>query len=395
MKKIVSSLVVVSILGFGGLFANEIPNLTKPTPAVLELINKYKLEQVDFEYVKQKVGIGHRGSAEAILIDARPEAKYVRGTIPSSLNITDGTFEDGYKQLIDVSKDKELIVYCGGYGCEKSPIVANLLKKKGHKKVKVYSAGEPQWATKSYLEVGTVVIKSYQENNSALLVDARPNAKFMQETILGSISIPDTELDKLIGRFPINKDEKIVTFCSGYSCEKSNIVANKLLELGYKNVSVYAGGVPEWKKAGLPTTIGGKKSEDKPKEAKKEFSKNGAKLGSDEGTVDGEWLKSLILENKVPSYIQIVNVLSKKDFEKGNIEGSINIETDKLSAKEILEKLPKDKTIIFHCSAGARSLEAYMKLQKDKVDLSEIFYFDANIICEGNKCKIDVNEPLE
>lgn len=75
----------------------------------------------------------------------------------------------------------------------------------------------------------------------------------MQETILGSISIPDTEFDKLVGRFPINKDEKIVTFCAGFDCEKSNIVAEKLYNLGYKNVSVYAGGLPEWKKAGLAT----------------------------------------------------------------------------------------------------------------------------------------------
>ncbi len=29
------------------------------------------------------------------------------------------------------------------------------------------------------------------------------------------------------------------------------------------------------------------------------------------------------------------------------------IETDKLSAKEIVSKLPKNKTIIFNCSAGA------------------------------------------
>ncbi|MFV7789498.1 rhodanese-like domain-containing protein [Aliarcobacter lanthieri] len=395
MKKIVSSLIVASVLSLGVTYANELPNLTKPTQSVLELINKYKLEQVNFEYVKKKVGVGNRSSTEAILIDARPEGKYIKGTIPSSLNITDSAFEEGYKQIEDLAKDKELIVFCGGYGCEKSPIVAELLKKKGHKNVKVYSAGEPEWATKSYLEVGTVVIKTYQENNSALLVDARPNAKYMQETILGSISIPDTEIDKLVGRFPINKNERIVTFCSGYSCEKSNIVANKLIELGYTNVSVYAGGVPEWKKAGLPTTIGGKKTDDKAKEPKKKFSGNGAKLGSDEGTIDGEWLKKLILDNKVPEYIQIVNVLPKKDFDKGNIKGSINIEADKLSAKEIFEKLPKNKTIIFHCSAGARSLETYMKLQKDKYDLSEIFYFDANIICEDDKCKIDVNEPLE
>src|SRR5574344_1585470 len=397
MKKVVSSLLVASLLGFSvNLFA-QTGELKEPTPAVLELIKKHKLEQVNFDYVKKIIGNGSRGAVEAILVDARPELKYQKGTIPSSINIPDTDFEEFYSKYDFLSKvkNKEIIVYCGGFGCEKSPIVADLLKKKGHKNVKVYSAGEPEWGNKSYLEVGTVVIKSYLENNSALLVDARPNAKFMQETILGSISVPDTEFDKYAGRFPINKDEKIVTFCAGFDCEKSNIVAEKLYDLDYKNVSVYAGGLPEWKKSGLPTTAGAKKTEDKPKDKKPEFSKNGAKLGSDEGTIDGEWLKALILENKLPENIQIVNILPAKDFAKGNIKGSINIEAEKLTPKEIIEKLPKDKTIIFHCSAGSRSLEAWMKLQKDNIDMNEIFYFDANINCQGNECKIDVNEPLE
>ncbi|WP_198304310.1 rhodanese-like domain-containing protein [Arcobacter vandammei] len=398
MKKVVSSLFMASILGFSvNLLAQENISLKEPTPAVLELIKKYKLEQVDFNYVKKQIGNGSRGSVESILIDARPELKYQKGTIPSSINIPDTNFEEFYSKYDFLAKDKnkELIVYCGGFGCEKSPIVAELLKEKGHKNVKVYSAGEPEWAKKSYLEVGTIVIKSYLENNSALIVDARPNAKFMQETILGSISVPDTEFDKYAGRFPINKDEKIVTFCAGFDCEKSNIVAEKLYDLDYKNVSVYAGGLPEWKKSGLPTTAGAKKTEDKPKDKKPEFSKNGAKLGSDEGTIDGEWLKALIIENKVPQYIQIVNVLNAKEFEKGHIKGSINIEAEKFNSKELLEKLPKDKTIIFHCAAGSRSLEAWTKLKKDKADISEIFYFDANINCKADDCKIEVNEPLD
>lgn len=391
MRKILSSLAVASLLAMGTMYAQE----SKVTPEIAELIKKHKLEQVGFDYVQKQIGIGHRGSTESILIDARPALKYERGTIPSSLNITDTDFENGYKQILDLPKDKELIVYCAGYTCEKSPIVAQMLKSKGHKNVKVYSAGEPEWAQKSYLEIGTSVIKSYQENNSALIVDARPQVKFFQETIPGSISIPDTNLDKLIGRFPINKDEKIVTFCAGFACEKSNIIAHKLESLGYKNVSVYAGGMPAWKEAGLATTASSKKAEDKPKEAKKEFSANGAKLGSDEGTIDGEWLKAQIDEGKVPEYIQIVNVLSPKDFDKAHIKGSINIEAEKLSAKDLFEKLPKGKTIVFHCTAGSRSLEAWAKLKKEKFDISEVFYFDANVVCQGEKCKIDVNEPLD
>ena len=40
------------------------------------------------------IGVGNRGAVEAILIDARPQVKYQRGTIPSSLNIADTDFEE-------------------------------------------------------------------------------------------------------------------------------------------------------------------------------------------------------------------------------------------------------------------------------------------------------------
>ena len=324
MKKILSSFALAALLTMSQSYAQE----NKVTPEIAELIKKHNLQQVDFDYVQKKVGIGFRGDAQAILIDARPALKYEKGTIPSSLNITDGNFENDYKQIMSLAKDKELIVFCAGYNCEKSPIVAQMLKKNGHTNVKVYSAGEPEWAKRSYLEIGTNVVKAYQENNSALLVDTRPQIKYLQETIPGSLSIPDTNLDKLIGRLPIDKNEKIVTFCAGYTCEKSNIVANKLYSEGYKNVSVYAAGVPAWKEAGLGTTSSKAKVKAEVKE-KKPFTPNGAKLGEDEGSIDGEWLKAQIVEDKVPEYIQIVNVLSEKDFKKGHIKGSINIEADK------------------------------------------------------------------
>ena len=373
----------------------EVENISAPTEAVLALINKYELEQVDFNYVKKAINQGTRNSVNAILIDARPEIKYQNGTIPSSLNIPDTKFEEYYSVLKDIPMQKELIVYCGGYNCTKSPIVAQKLKDKGYTNVKIYSGGEPEWRKLSYLEIDTLAIKVYQEKNSAFIVDARLYSKFLQETIPGAISIPDTSLVKLLGRFPINKSEKIVIFCGGYNCEKSHIIANKLISLDYEDVMVFAGGLPSWKERGLKTTAASyAEKDDEVAIVKDSFSKNGLKRGSDEGSVDGEWLKKQILENKVPSYIQIVDVTTPAEFKNGHLQGAINIEASKLTAKELLEKLPKNKTIVFNCTAGGRSIDAWSKLNDEKLDISEIYYFDANISCKDNNCKIDVNEPL-
>lgn len=396
MNKIIKSLIVSGMLFSNTIIiATEIENITAPTEAVLELIKKNQLEQVDFNYVKKVINQGNRNSVDAILIDARPETKYQKGTIPSSLNIPDTKFDEYYSVLKDTAKEKEIIVYCGGYNCTKSPIVAQKLKDKGHPNVKVYPGGEPEWNKLSYLEIDVSTMKVYQEKNSALIVDARPYTKFLQETIPGSISIPDTSLSKLIGRFPIDKNEKIVIFCGGFTCEKSHIIANKLISLDYKDVTVFAGGLPAWKEAGLSTTAFIKLADDnKAIQKKEQFSKNGLKLGSDQGSVDGEWLKKFIIEDKVPSYIQIVDVTALNEFKNGHIKGAINIEAAKLSAKELYEKLPKNKTIVFNCTAGGRSIEAWSKLNDAKFDMSEIYYFDANINCKDNSCKIEVNEPL-
>ncbi len=387
--------IILSTLLLGTLsFSAEIETLSAPTNNVLELIQKYQLEQVDYDYVKKAINQGNRNSVNAILIDARPEIKYQKGTIPSSLNIPDTKFDEYYSVLKDVPKEKEIIVYCGGYNCTKSPIVAEKLKENGYTNVKVYPAGEPEWNKLSYLEIDTSVVKAFQEKNLALIVDARPYAKFLQETIPGAISIPDTNLSKLIGRFPINKKEKIVIFCGGYSCEKSHVVANKLKSLGYEEVMVYAAGLPAWKEAGEATTASSKAVTQEKILKKEQFSKNGLKLGSDEGSVDGEWLKKQIIEDKVPSYIQIVDVTSSNEFKTGHIKGAINIEAGKINANELLEKLPKNKTIVFNCTTGGRAIEAWSKLKDAKFDMSEIYYLDANISCKDNNCKIDVNEPL-
>lgn len=401
VKNIASSLIVVGLL-FSGCASTQpeasgtasVKVLSAPNVKVQELIEKYKLENVTYDYTKAAIGNGTRSGAKALLIDARPNPKYVSSTIPSSLNIPDTEIEKYIGQLDKVAKDKEIIVYCGGWDCEKSPIVAGYLKEKGFTNVKLYQAGEPEWKTKSYLEVGTPVVQSAFKKNSALLIDARPYAKTLAESIPGAIYINDEDMPTLMGRFPVDKNTPIITFCSGYECHKSHVVATKLLELGYTKVSVYAGGLPSWKEAKLQTTAGAKKIE-VVNTPKKDVFVEGIKLGEDDGTVDGEWYKALIVADKIPSNVAVIDVRSAGEFANGHIKGAINIEAGKISAIEFASKLPKGKVVIINCATGGRAMEAHMKLQNAKVDVSKILYFDANIKCDkSSKCEIKVNEPL-
>ena len=395
--KLLGALAVSAALLFTGCATNEVvvptakKQLTAPTAKVAKLIKKFNLEIVDYEYIKKAIGNGTRKGAKALLIDARPAKMYVKSTIPSSLNIPDTQFDKFVGQLDTVKRDKEILVYCGGWHCGKSPKVAGMLKKKGFINVKLYQAGEPEWKKKNYVEVGTPVVAVAYKKGSAVLIDARPYKKYLGATIPSSVSIPDTAMDKLAGRFPADKNTPIITYCGGYNCHKSHAVADRLLSLGYKNVKVYAGGLPQWKKDGMATT-GSKAKKVLKKDAPKSANMvTGIKLGEDEGTVDGEWFKANL--GKLPN-VQIVDVRSPSEFKVGHLKGAINIEAEKLKAKEFYAKLPKGKTIVFNCSAGARSMEAWMKLNDAKLDVSAIYYFDANLDCKGTTCKIEVNEPL-
>ncbi len=366
-----------------------------PTPHVQSLIDEFQLEIVDYAYTKEAIGNGTRNGAKALLIDARPNPKYLKGTIPSSINIPDTQIDKYIGQLDKVAKDKEIIVFCGGWGCEKSPIVAGYLQGKGYTNVKLYQAGKPEWAGKNYLEVGVPVAKSALAKDSALLMDARPRLKYLAETIPGALYMNDQQLDKLAGRFPVDKATPIIAFCGGYQCNKSHVVANMLMELGYNNVKVFAGGLPAWKKANLRTTAGAKKAKVTDDQPQKAVFVDGVKVGIDEGTVDGEWLNIRIKGKNVPANIILVDVRSAADYVAGHMKGAINLEAGKMSASDLAAKLPKGQVAIFYCGSGARAMEAHMKLIVAKQDVSKVMYFDANITCNNNNnCEIEVNEPL-
>lgn len=368
--------------------------LTKPSENVQKLIDKHKLEVVDLKYVKNAIGNGTRKGSKALLIDARPNLKYKKGTIPSSINIPDTQFEEFYPQVSHIDKNREVIVFCGGWKCGKSPKAAAMLIKKGFKNVKLYQAGEPEWAKQSYNEIDTVVVKAAQDKNNTFLIDARPYKKYLQATIPGSISIPDTSMNKLLGKFPADKNMKIITFCGGYDCGKSHKVAKKLQEMGYKNVSVYAGGMPQWKKEGLRTTSSSANVSTSVAKVEKS-NMDGIKKGADEGSVDGEWFKKLIVTKTMPENIHLVDVVPTENFKNGHLPNAVNIYAESMSADVLFKQLPKNKVTVFNCASGARALEAWMKLKDNKFDVSNVYYFDANINCNKNfECKIEVNEPL-
>lgn len=105
-------------------------------------------------------------------------------------------------------------------------------------------------------EVAALVEKGPQEGNY-LIIDARPEPRYDEGHLPGSVLLPFHEWDKFKDKvLPEKKDTKLIFYCGGLTCPLSPKSADKAKKLGYTDVKVYHEGIPDWKKVGLPVTTG-------------------------------------------------------------------------------------------------------------------------------------------
>ena len=99
------------------------------------------------------------------------------------------------------------------------------------------------------------------------------------------------------------------------------------------------------------------------------------KAGAEEGTIDIATFEKIIQEN--PASIMLIDVRDPDEFSAGHFKTAINMPTEMLEGK--IETLPSDKPIVFVCSTGARSGEAFYMLQDVRPELKEVYYLEAEV----------------
>lgn len=122
---------------------------------------------------------------------------------------------------------------------------------------------------------------------------------------------------------------------------------------------MFAAGYPAWKKyagvsAAQPVAV---------------------KQGAEEGSIDIAMFKKTISEN--PGNFYLIDVRDPDEFTAGHFETAVNIPTDELEKK--VASLPSDKPIVFVCSTGARSGEAFYMLQDLRPELKTVYYLEAEV----------------
>ncbi len=86
----------------------------------------------------------------ALFLDARPADFWKMSRIPGALNLPEESFEPAFAELEPRLRSHfNLVVYCSGYGCEASHIVARKLREKGIH-VAILNEGWPAWTDAGY-----------------------------------------------------------------------------------------------------------------------------------------------------------------------------------------------------------------------------------------------------
>jgi len=94
--------------------------------------------------------------------------------------------------------------------------------------------------------------RKIQSGDRLVVVDALGPISYAAAHLPGAVNIPPERVDDLAPRRIPDRDAEVVVYCANPSCESSVDVAERLVELGCRNVLHYSGGKEEWRAAGLP-----------------------------------------------------------------------------------------------------------------------------------------------
>jgi rhodanese-related sulfurtransferase len=309
---------------------------------------------------------------DVTIVDSRPaRKKYDIGHIPGAINIPN-TFFDKQVDKLPEDINQHVIFYCGGLKCPLSHKSAYKAEALGYTNVMVFAEGFPAWKSKgNFASVSAAFVKKLVDNaDGSVIVDARPaRKKYDKGHIPGAINIPNTFFDKQVDKLPVDKETRLIFYCGGNKCPLSLKSASKAKALGYTNVMLFQAGYPAWVKAYGP---GETAAAGAPKTAA--VVAPTLEAGPDGDTITIESFKAVMAN--APDSINLVDVRDPGEYDTAHMPGVKNIPVEEL--EDQVADLPADKPLVFVCSTGARSSEAYDIVKMTRSEMN-VLYLDAEI----------------
>ena len=197
--------------------------------------------------------------------------------------------------------------------------------------------------------------------DGVMLIDSRPTArKYDPGHIPTAVNIPDTQFEKMTDKLPADKAAPLFFYCDGLNCKLSGNSAEKAIKLGYTKVMVVPEGWPAWEKAyGAAPAAGGAPA---------------IEQGKESGTITVASFEKIMKD--APDSIALIDVRDPSEFATGTFKGAVNVPINTLEKN--IDKLPKDKPIVFFCGAAGRGGEAHDMVKLLKPEM-KTYFINANI----------------
>ncbi len=108
------------------------------------------MKEIDTDMAKKLFDLNAKYPNSVQFIDARSEHQFEEGHIPGSMSAYAEQWQSHIPQIVQIPRDRHIVVYCGGGNCELSHDLADNIRALGYAKVSVYTGGTTEWKAKFY-----------------------------------------------------------------------------------------------------------------------------------------------------------------------------------------------------------------------------------------------------
>ena len=91
-----------------------------------------------------------------------------------------------------------------------------------------------------------------EAERQVVVYDIRTEGEYLEGHVPGAINILPQDIRTISQALPGNKRQPLVFYCRGAGCSLSRVAAMEAYKLGYEDIRIFPGGMPEWTKAGYP-----------------------------------------------------------------------------------------------------------------------------------------------
>lgn len=212
----------------------------------------------------------------AVIVDVNPRGVYDEAHIPGAAWMSSSDVD--FDKLPD-DRTVPIVFYCYNEMCGASHQAATATVERGWRNVARMPAGivgwkaaglpvEPPRNTGAVRSDGAApsasqespmklitredLIARLESDHPPVRLEALAAPQYQSGHLPGAQWFPVEQARKLAATVVPSKETPVVVYCASETCRNSHVAAKALVDLGYTDVAVYAGGKADWQNAGLP-----------------------------------------------------------------------------------------------------------------------------------------------